>query len=437
MSSEAHAQELKRTLGFWTLLVYGIGDILGAGIYALVGEIARIAGPLTWVSFLIALAAAALTALSYAELSARFPHSGGAANFCQQAFRSDAPAVLVGWLIFCSGVLSMAVLSRAFAGYFGEILPDVPDWALVLSFLTALAWVNFRGIEFSTTANMVCTAVEVLGLAVVIAAGLSFVFTDPMTQAAPTPPQPTPSAPGVWSILQAGALAFYAYIGFEDLVNLAGEAREPRRDLPRALLGALGCAGVIYLAVVAACLAVLSPEELGRSQAPLLDVVRRAAPAVPVWLFAVIPLFAVANSALVNSVMASRLLYGMSQERLLPAWLARVHPRRRTPYAAVIFVSAVAAGLALSGTLARLAGTTSVLLLIAFLMVHVALARVQRGPEPSPGFAVPGVVPIIGAVSVGCLAVFVPPSSLPAAAVMLALGLVLVAVHHLVCRRRA
>jgi amino acid transporter len=169
----------------------------------------------------------------------------------------------------------------------------------------------------------------------------------------------------------------------------------------------------------------------------LLDVVRRALPAFPMGLFTAIPLFAVSNSALVNSVMASRLLYGMSQQQLLPAWLATVHPRRRTPTAAVAVVFAVAAGFALSGTLAGLAGTASVLLLVVFLLVHVALIRVKRGPELSSGFRVPLAVPVLGAASVCGLAAFAPVKSWLTVAAMVSLGLVVVGIRHFARRHIA
>ena len=423
---------LKPSLGFWALFVYGVGDILGAGIYALVGKIAGIAGAASWIAFLIAIAAALLTALSYAELVNRFPHSGGASYFCQQAFQRPEPAILVGWLVFCSGVASMATLSHAFAGYFGELLPQVSPAVLVVLFLAAVSLVNFLGIELSSLANITCTAIETGGLLIIIAAGLFFLSGGH----APVAPPAAPLQPIAWiAVLQAGALAFYACIGFEDLVNVAEEAREPRRDVPRALLAALLVAGALYLIVAAICVAVVAPERLAESPAPLLLVLQQAAPAVPLELFAVIPLFAVANSALLNGIMASRLLFGMSRERLLPWWLARVHAGRRTPHVAIIVVLAVAAVLALSGTLVYLAGTASVLLLGVFAMVHLALLAVKlREPAPESGFRIPMIIPAVGIfLSLGLMA-FAPGASLIPGAVMLALGLLIVALHAVTSR---
>lgn len=421
---------LSRALGFWTLLIYGVGDILGAGIYALIGQISGLAGSWTWLAFLVAMLTATLTAMSYAELASRYPHSGGAAYFCHRAFASEIPALLVGWLVFCSGMVSMATLSRAFADYASAMLPQLPDALFVIAFLGLVSIVNFQGIRFSSSANIACTAVETSGLLIVIVAGLVFVSRGGV----PEQSAPAEMAAEHTGLLSAAALAFYAFIGFEDLVNVAEEVHDPERVVPRALLGALMIAGMLYLAVTLASHAVLSPQLLGAAQAPLLDVIQHGLPEFPLAIFAVIPLFAVANSALVNSVMASRLLYGMSEQRLLPGWLGRVSPTHHTPATAVVVVFLISTGLALSGTLRWLAGTASVLLLGVFLVAHIALLIVKRREKDRDseknGFRVPAVIPCVGAVTVSGLAFYIQPDSARSAAVLLGIGLLIVGVNR-------
>lgn len=437
---------LKRSLGFWALLIYGVGDILGAGIYALIGKIAGIAGMYAWLAFLIALLVATLTALSYAQLVARFPHSGGAAYFCQRAFHRPEPVLLVGWLVFCSGLFSMATLAHAFADYSGAIVGEVPRETLIVFFLVAVCAVNFYGIEMSSWTNVVCTVIEVSGLLIILAAGAWFIFGGNPTAMVATPTDATAPSSLVWlAVLQAGALAFYACIGFEDLVNVAEEAKQPRRDLPLALLSALGIAGLLYLLTVVVCTRVVDPAGLSESTQPLLEVLRIAAPGFPQRLYAFIPLFAVANSALLNAIMASRLLYGIAREGLLPPWLAAVHRQRQTPYVAILTVLVLAVALALSGQLMYLAGSASVLLLGVFLLVHIAFIVIQLQETRSGGGArfattlrISSLSAALAGVLITCgLMAFIPQPSLLRAGLMVAAGLLIVVIYWTVRRRHA
>lgn len=391
--------QLQRRLGLVALVFYGVGDILGAGIYALVGKVAGMAGDFSWLSFVIALIVASLTGLTYAELGGRFPRSGGEAHFCRQAFERLWIAKLIGWLVFWSGVVSLATISRAFAGYLLEQWPGASAASVMTALLVLLAIINFVGIQFSSSANIVCTLVELSGLLIVIVTGVTFLlqgnhaFADDAGMVVDSVPA------DALSVLQAAALAFFAFIGFEDMVNVAEEAKNPRRDMPRAIILAAGIAGVLYIAVVLVAIHVVPPQVLGRSKAPLLLVVQTAAPAIPTWLFTAIALFAVANTGLLNFITASRLLYGMSQDRLLPGWLGRVHGSRLTPHWAILTVLIVTFTLAMTGTLAYLAGTTSVLLLLVFLTMNVALIRLKHNSKSNAGsFSVPMVLPVIGAV---------------------------------------
>jgi amino acid transporter len=412
---------LRRSLGFWALVVYGVGDILGAGIYALVGKVAGMAGQASWLSFLMALVVATFTALTYAELGGRFPKSAGESWFAEQAFRSKRFALAVGWVVLCSGVLSLATMSLAFAGYLTGLVPGVPWFYFVIAILVLLAFINFRGIRESSAANIVATTIELAGLLIVIVAGAVYLAkTGAADPAATSVSAPTPT----WSnIAQGGALAFFAFIGFEDMVKVAEEVKDPERNMPRAILLSLFVTGIVYLVVVVVATRVVEPSVLAESDAPLLTVVEQAEPRIPTSLFGLIALFAVANTALLNFIMGSRVLYGMARQGLLPSWLGAVHQTRRTPHWAILTILIAALGLALSGSLTYLAGTTSLLLLLVFFTLHLSLVAIKRrNDQPHGTFRVPLAVPIVGAVTCAGLMPFVPRGSMATGVVILALA---------------
>lgn len=424
---------LKRVFGLPTLVIYGVGDILGAGIYAVIGKIAGLSGTLVWVSFIIAMVVAALTALSYAELGSRFPQSGGVAYFVHKAFRNDWLSILVGWLMFCTCLVSMATLSKAFAGYFNAFAPAVPAWLIVIVLFAALAFVNFRGMKESSALNIFCTTLEVSGLLIVILVSTLFVFGG----GAGTATTSIPNAPaiGVTAVLQGAALAFYAFIGFEDIVNVAEEVENPERNVPRAILLSLSIAGVIYIVISWLATQVLTPAQLADSGAPLLDVVRRTQPNFPQIVFSFIALFAVLNTALLNFVTASRLLYGMSREGLLPAWLGRLHPQRATPYRTLLVILPIAIFLALSGTLQFLAGTTATLLLGMFFLVNLSLLITKRREPRNSGFQVPAVVPALALIFNLILVAFASTESHILALVFTGIGMLLISLRHVLSKR--
>ena len=430
--SDQHQSSLKPTLGFWALLVYGVGDILGAGIYAVVGVVAAIAGYSTWISFAVAMAVALLTALSYAELGGRCPRSGGASYFCQEAFRRRDIPLLIGWLVLCSGIVSMAAGSHAFARYLHQIWPELvhwPVWPFSLAFLILLGTINFSGMQLSSAANFVCTSLELTGLMIVVGAAMAYFAGD----AAANAPDIAEAVNVSWvAILQGAALAFYSFIGFEDLVNVSEEVKNPRRNVPLAITAALGIAGTIYLIVVIVALAVVTPAELASPTGGLLEVVRRGAPSLPGVLFSVIALFAISNTALLNSIMGSRLLYGMSRQNLLPAWLGTVHRTRRTPVAAILVVMFISIALALAGDLRSLASTTGLMLFAVFTAVHIALIAIKRRDKSGyTGFRVPMFVPVLGIIANIGMMPFAQRASMWQAAVILVIGLVILAVQWL------
>jgi basic amino acid/polyamine antiporter, APA family len=417
------ADSLKRVFGLPTLVIYGVGDILGAGIYAVIGKIAGLSGTLVWASFLVAMTVAAFTALSYAELGSRFPQSGGVACFVHRAFRTDWLSVLVGWLMFCTCLVSMATLSKSFAGYLNAFAPAIPEWLIILALFAILAFVNFRGMKESSALNIFCTSVEVTGLIIVILVAVLFLNGGGTVNPAAVPNE---QAIGWTAVIQGAALAFYAFIGFEDIVNVAEEVKNPERNVPRAILMALAIAGVIYIIIAWLALKVLNPSELAASEAPLLDVVLRAQPNFSQIIFTIIALFAVLNGALLNFVTASRLLFGMSREGLLPAWLGRLHRRRATPYRTFLVILPVAIFLALSGTLEFLAGTTATLILAMFCLVNLSLLLIKRRDPDTDGFKVPYVIPAIALVFNVLLVAFASVESHILALIFTGIGVLLI-----------
>ncbi|MEP0803297.1 APC family permease [Funiculus sociatus] len=436
MEPNAEADSLKRVFGLPTLVIYGVGDILGAGIYAVIGKIAGLSGSLVWASFLTSMIVAALTALSYAELGNRVPQSGGVASFIHRAFRKDWLSILVGWLMFCTCLVSMATLSKAFAGYLNAFAPAIPPWLIILALFAGLAFVNFRGMQESSALNIFCTALEVSGLVIVIVVATLFLIGNPAGAANPVP-TPVPNAPAVgWiAVVQGAALAFYAFIGFEDIVNVSEEVKNPQRNVPRAILLSLGIAGVVYVLVSWLAVQVISSAELAASNAPLLDVVRRSQPNFPAIVFSLIALFAVLNTALLNFVTASRLLYGMSREGLLPAWLGKLHPRRATPYRTLVVILPLVIFLALSGTLQFLAGTTATLILAMFSLVNLSLLVIKRQEPRTTGFQVPSAIPALALISNLVLIAFASRESHILALVFTGLGILIILIRNAVSKR--
>ncbi|MBI4549898.1 MAG: amino acid permease [Candidatus Omnitrophica bacterium] len=406
--------KLERTLGLFSLIAYGVGDILGAGIYGLVGKIAGVAGNACWLSFLISLMVASLTGLSYAELASRFPRAGGETTYSFEAFRLPLLSHALGFLVLMSGVVSMAAVSHAFGGYVRALFPAVPLKVIVLVFFFVLAAISFRGMRESSLTNVICTIVELTGLAIVIVAGLAHFGKVNYLE---FPPQA--ELTGRWAaVFQGGVLAFYAFIGFEDMVKASEEAHNPSRVIPRAILISLAIVGFFYVMTALAAVSVVPASELAAAEAPLMLVVERGLPQIPRGLFTLIALFAVTNTALVNFVMGARLLYGMAEEGLVPRILGKIHPVRRTPHVAIAAVFFLAVGLALTGTLSRLAQSTAALLLIVFFVVNLSLLSVKRKAAAPPGFSVPLAVPLLGAATTVLLACYVSRRALVTVAIL-------------------
>ncbi|WP_222196014.1 APC family permease [Modestobacter italicus] len=384
---------LRRAVSGKLLYLFILGDVLGAGIYALVGEIAGEVGGALWVPLLVALGLAMLTAVSYAELVTKYPRAGGSAVFAERAFRRPVLSFLVGYCMLAAGVTSAAGLALAFAGDYLGVFLDVPAVPAALVFLLLVALLNARGIQESVRANVVMTVVEVFGLVlVVVLAAVVFGRGDGDPGRVVEFPEGVSAGSAV---LAAAILAYYSFVGFETSANVAEEVRDVRRVYPRALFGALLTAGVVYVLVGLAASVVLPADELAASSGPLLAVVQATGIGVPDQLFSAIALVAVANGALLTMIMASRMVFGLAEQRLLPPVLGRVLPGRRTPWVAIAVTTAVAMSLTLIGDLGALANIVVLLLLLVFLSTNVAVLVLRRDRVAEEHFTAPVVLPVL------------------------------------------
>ena len=397
------APSLMRTIGPAQMALYGLGSMLGAGIYGLIGKAAGQAGNAVWLSFVVALVAALLTAFSYASLGSRYPRAAGAAYVTERAYGFPLLSFMVGLALVCSGLTSIATQSQVFAANIAALfgLESIPLSWLALGFLLILTGLVFRGIRESMWVNVLCTLIEAGGLVIVIVAGASYWGSVDYLET------PNPGSDhAALLVMQAAVLAFFAFIGFEDMINVAEETRDPERTVPLGLILAMAAAAVLYIAIAVTAVSVVPWQELAEAPGPITAVMERAAPSVPPLLFTVITLFAVANTALVNYVTASRLLYGMARQGLLPQRLGNVHAARRTPHLAVAALFLVLAPLALLGTITELAAATVLLLLLVFTVVNGALFILKgRDGEKRGRFEIPRALPALGALT--CLILIV------------------------------
>jgi basic amino acid/polyamine antiporter, APA family len=439
--SVSHAREhpdLKRGIGPWLLLFFILGDIVGAGIYALVGEVGALVGGAIWTAFLCAFVLAIFTAASYAELVTKYPRAGGSATYVNNAFRNSFVSFMVAFAVMASGITSAATLTLAFSGDYLSQFISVPIIGAALVFMVLIGLINFYGISESVRINVILTLVEITGLVLIIAIGVAALAGG---HGDPGRAFEFKEGTSVLTAIFAGTvLAFYALIGFDDSVNVAEETQHPSRNYPRAIFGALLLAGVIYLLVTFTASMVVPTGALAESSGPLLEVVDRGPIAIPTQLFAAIALLAVSNGALINMIMASRIIYGMGDQGVMPTVFSRVHPGRRTPWVSILFTTLIALVLlaTIGGNdeaLSVLGSTTVVLLLLAFVMVNISVLVLRRDEVGHEHFRTPTVFPILGAVIAAALLVYQAVSDITVfglAAALLVLGIVLYGVNLLV-----
>jgi len=396
---EAHAERgrLRRAITGPLLYAFILGDVLGAGIYALMGVLSEESGGALWAPLVAALALALLTAGSYAELVTKYPRAGGAAVFAERAFRSRIVSFLIGYCMLAAGVVSAAGLAIAFAGDYLATFVDLPVIPAAILFLALVAALNARGIRESLRSNLVMTAIELSGLVIVLVAVAVFMGSGggDLSRTMQFPSDIAPAS----AVLGGAIVAYYSFVGFETSANVIEEVTNPRRVYPRALFAALITAGAMYVLVGLASSIALSPEELQATSGPLLAVVDATGIAVPAWLFSLIALVAVANGALLTMIMTSRLVYGMAEQGLLPGAFAHVLRGRRTPWVAILATTLVAMGLTLVGDLATLAETVVLLLLFVFASANVSVLVLRRDRVETDHFRVWTIIPVLGVAS--------------------------------------
>lgn len=373
------------------LVLYGLGTTVGAGIYVLIGEVAGLAGMLAPVSFLVAALLAAPTALAFAELSARYPRSAGEAVYISAAFGVPWFATLVGLLVATVGIVSAAAIANGFVGYARQFV-DLSDTVIILGMVALLGLVAAWGVTESVTIAAVVTLVEIGGLLLVIGTGLGAESVAEWETAVPV----SLDWIVVSGVLAGSILAFYAFLGFEDMVNLAEEVRQAPRVIPKAIAITLVVTGLLYVAVAWVAIRVVPLETLAGAEAPLALVFGHATGRSSAMISAIGGV-AVINGALIQIIMASRVLYGLASQGWLPGAFARLNTRTRTPVIATLFATAIVMALALSLTLVRLAEVTSTITLVIFALVNLALVRVKaKHDAPDDIWINPFWLPIFG-----------------------------------------
>ena len=383
---------LKRTLSLPQLVLYGLGTTIGAGIYALVGEMAAISGYYAPVSFLLASVMAGLTALSFAELSGRYPRCAGAALYVKEGFSSERLSTIVGLLVFAAALVSSAAIVNGFIAYLGEFMV-IDRFTAIIIVTLALGAIAAWGIAESVSIAAFVTVIEIAGLLLVIAVSYSGLSELPDRWQELVPATDSAS----WHGIYAGSLlAFYAFIGFEDMVEVAEETRHVRRNLPIGIMLTLAITTLLYLTIMATAVMAMPPEKLAQSPVPLARLYEHYTGG-DATIISIIGLFALINGALIQVILASRVLYGMSSRNLLPAILGMVNQRTQTPLVATALTTVAILFLAASGTLASLAEATSLIMLVVFSLVNLSLLQVKRKHPETDGLIVfPMIIPLLG-----------------------------------------
>lgn len=387
---------LRRALTLPLLTLYGLGVTIGAGIYVLVGATAAEAGTYAPISFLVAALVAAFTAFSYAELATRFPVSAGEAAYVEAGFGASWLTVAVGLLVALSGIVSASAIAIGAASYLTAII-GLPAPALMIGLVLAMGLVAAWGIAQSVIVAAVVTIIEIGGLFMVIAWGFGSASETAVVLQDLIPPL----GGGHWfGIGAASLLAFFAFIGFEDMANVAEEVKEPTRTFPKAIILTVIIAALLYMATTTAVIFVVPMADLTGSAAPLALVFANA-PQVVRDAFAAIAVVATINGILIQIIMASRVFFGLANKGYLPRRLARVSERTQTPIAATALVVIVIVILTQAFPIEALAEKTSQIVLVVFVLVNLALLRVKRqvSVQLQPHFTVPCLVPVFGAMT--------------------------------------
>jgi basic amino acid/polyamine antiporter, APA family len=368
---------LKRSLNLPLLTLYGLGTILGAGVYVLVGKVAGIAGLYAPIAFLVSSIVAIFTGLSYAALSARYPRSAGEVVYINQAFSSATLSTWVGWCVIATGVVSAATMVNGFIGYL-TVFIQTPTLLAVTLIVASITFIAYWGIMESVTIAALITVLEIVGLLLVIYSLRGELLTLPHQWQTLLPPVNG----DIWlGILLGAFLAFYAFIGFEDMVNVAEEVVAPQRTLPIAIIAALLMASVLYILIALAAVLSLPPDELSQSDSPMVMLIENHNPQLATPL-GIISLIAIINGVLVQVIMGSRILYGMACQQLISKLFSRVSAKTQTPTIATVTIALTVWTLALGFPIVTLAKATSFIIITVFALVNLSLLVIRYREKP-------------------------------------------------------
>jgi APA family basic amino acid/polyamine antiporter len=365
--------ELKRHMGLFHLVMYGVGLILGAGIYVLIGEAAGLAGDAVWISFVFGSIVALFAGLSYAELSSIFPKAAAEYTFVKNAFKNNFLGFLIGWLTAVTSVITASVVALGFGGYLHEFV-NIPIILSAAGLIIILSLVNFVGIREASWTNTVFTIIEGSGLILIIVIGFTF--------SSPEPVDYFDSPTGLTGIVLAFVLVFFAFIGFEDMANVAEEVKSPKKNIPRAILLSVIISGIIYVLVALASVRVINWHDLGLSTAPMADIATRALGERGHILLSSIALFATTNTVLITLIAGARMFYGMSISKTLPTFFSKIHPKTKTPWVAVIGIMIASSLFALIGDIVLVANITVFAIVITFAVINLSVI-VLRYTQPN------------------------------------------------------
>ncbi|MFX0148916.1 MAG: APC family permease [Candidatus Hodarchaeota archaeon] len=373
MVEEKKTPKLRRKISLLGLTAYGVGNVLGAGIYALIGEVVGITGNLSWLAFVLAAITGAFTGLSYAELSTMFPKSAAEFVYTEQAFKKRILSFILGWIIIFSGILSASTVALGFAGYLSNLLGvDISAIKVIFAIylILILSVINFIGIKTSTWMNIIFTIIEASGLIFIIIIGIPKIGSVNYFE--------LPSFNSFGALFSAVALIFFAYIGFEDIANVAEEVKEPHRNLPKAIIISIIITTILYCLTAISVVSILPYSALATSNAPLTDVAFAVLGDLGRFIMSSIALFATANTVLIMLIVTSRMMYGMARDKALPEGLNKITPKRRIPISAALFTMLFAIVPVLFGDITIVANATVFGVLINFFLVNISLIALRK-----------------------------------------------------------
>jgi len=407
---------LKRALGLWQITVMGIGVILGAGIYVIIGAAAGLSGNGLWLSVLLAGIVAALTGLSYAELSSRFPEAGAEYVYIERSF-GDTLAGLTGWLIIVGSIIAAATVAVGFAKYFSALFQTTIP-VIAVATLLVCGVILIAGIKETAFITILFTLIEASGLLIIIFIGVPYLNTIDYLEL----------ARGLNGVIEAGVLIFFSYIGFENIARLAEETKEPEKNMPRAILLAISMTTVIYVLVVIAALSVVSWQELAQAEAPLALIAQRVYGDRLALVLSVIALFSTFNTVLVTLLSSSRLVYGIAAYRALPGIFLSTSEKLQTPWIAIIAVVGVSIPFVFLGDLATIANLANFTIFIIFIMVNASVIYFRYRQPVETGFKTPltigrfPVLPFLGLLTALFMLIYLPTEVLSLGFVLVILG---------------